>query len=139
MRSAQSRLGVVTSLGAARRGVGSCVEALPVSLSALKMGGVAVAGIAGVALLGGLLSSRSGKAKTRPAPKATASAASVAHKNVGSYLLSEAVVTLLLPLCRRYFLGELCGTVPPGAVQKTTAVQTPPARGLLARLFSTGR
>ncbi len=97
MRSAQSRLGVVTSLGAARRGVGRCANALPLPGAALRVGAAALAGLAGVALLRSLASSR----------RAAAAAATAApdSRRMGRYLLSEAVLTLLLPLCRRYFLG----------------------------------
>ncbi len=103
MRSAQSRLGIVTSLGSARRGAVRCVESLPVSLSTLRLGGSALAGVAGVALLRGLVSLRE-KAKKKAADKAAPAAA--ARNSVAGYLLSETVLTLLLPLCRRYFLGE---------------------------------
>ncbi len=107
MRSAQSRLGVVTSLGAARRGVGRCVDALPVPLSAFKVGGAAVAGIAGLTVVRRLFSPRRKQKKNLAAtPSAPAS-----HPGAG-YLFSEAVLTLLLPLCRRYFLGD------PGAAER---------------------
>ncbi len=98
MRSAQSRLGVVTSLGAARRGVGRCADALPVSAAALKLGSAALAGLAGVALVRALFTSRrAAAAASAPAP---------ASRQMGRYLLSETVLTLLLPLCRRYFFGK---------------------------------
>ncbi len=96
MRSAQSRLGVVTSLGSARRGVGRCVAALPVPTSALKIGGAAVAGIAGAVMARGLFRSRK---KAVPAPAASSG------RGMG-LLFSEATLTLLLPLLRRYFLSE---------------------------------
>ncbi len=101
MRSAQSRLGLVTSLGAARRGVGRCVDALPVSPSVLRMGTAAFAGLAGVAVLRSLFSSRRKAASAQAALPPPA-----AQRATGRHLLSETVLTLLLPLCRRYFLGE---------------------------------
>ncbi len=109
MRSAQSRLGLVTSLGSAGRGVRSCVNALPVPTPALKAGGIAAVGLAGVLLLRGLFSSRR---KSKAPAAALVAKAAAPQNNVGSYLLSEAVLTLLLPLCRRYFLGE---NVPSGS------------------------
>ncbi len=102
MRSAQSRLGVVTALGSARRGTLRCVESLPVPTSALKVGGAAFAGLAGAVLLRGLFSSRRKKKAT-----AVVAAPSAASSRGGmGVLLSETLLTLLLPLCRRYFLGE---------------------------------
>ncbi len=103
MRSAQSRLAVVTSLGSARRAASDCVDALPVSLNALKVGGVAVGGLAGAVLLRGLFTASRCKAK---AAASKALAAPPSRTPLGSYLLSETVLTLLLPLCRRFFLGE---------------------------------
>ncbi len=136
MRSAQSRLGVVTSLGAMRRSAGVCVEALPVSLSAIKLGSVAAAGLLSAVLMRGLFAASRRKAaaasvtRSLPAPGSPAGA-------VGSYLLSEAAVTLLLPLLRRYMLGE--GPAAPAAPGAAAIEAKPAARGLLRRLFSSAR
>ncbi len=110
MRSAQSRLGVVTSLGSVRRGAVRCVNALPVPPSAFKIGGAAFAGLAGAVALRGLFSSsrRKEKALALAAPPAAP------RRNLG-YLLSETALTLLLPLCHRYLLGK-SGAVDAGDV-----------------------
>ncbi len=97
MSSAKSRLELVTSLSSARRGVGRCVEAIPVSANALKLGAVA---LGGTALVGILLSSRR-KAKAVAALPPPASSRGHAHP-----VLSEAVLTLLLPLLRRCLLSD---------------------------------
>ncbi len=121
MRSARSRLALVTSLGSAGRGVERCVDALPVPTKALKYGAAVVAGLAGVTLLRALFSRRSATAVV----PAVAPAASP-HRQVGRYLFSETVLTLLLPLCRRYLLGADAGTLShPG--------------GLLGRFLHKGR
>ncbi len=101
MRSAQSRLGVVTSLGAAREGLGRCTAALPVPPSALRIGAATLAGLAGAVLVRGLFSSR----KKKAAPVAAVAAAAPAAARSMNVLLSETALTLLLPLLRRYFLG----------------------------------
>ncbi len=110
MRSAQSRLGLVTSLGSACRGVGRCVNALPVPVTALKVGTCAAAGLAGAALLRSLFS-------RRPAPPAPAPQLSSSRKgSMVRLLLSESVV-VLLPLLRRYVLGEGApGSPQPGSL-----------------------
>ncbi len=100
MRSAQSRLGVVTSLGLAGRGVGRCINALPVPMGALKVGAAAFAGLAGAAVLRSMVSRRPASSAAVCPPPASSG------KGVGRYLISEALLTLLLPLCRRWFLGD---------------------------------
>ncbi len=120
MRSAQSRLGVVTSLASARRGVVRCVDALPVPPSALKVGGAALAGLAGVALVRGFFSSRRKKA----AP-ATPAAAATPQRSLG-FLFSETALALLLPLLRRYLLGE----TPAGLLSAAKLTNRTPGAGL---------
>ncbi len=106
MRSAKSRLGLVSSLGSARRGVGRCVDAVPVSARAVKLGGAALAGLAGAVVLRSLLPRRR-RAAALPAPvPAPVSRPAVPRHALGRVLLTESVVTLLLPLCRHYLLGE---------------------------------
>ncbi len=102
MRSAQSRLGVVSSLSAARKDVGRCVDALPLPGPAFKLGAGVVAGLAGVVLLRALLPTR--RRAAAPAPVAAAPAAP--RPQVGRLLLSQSVALLLVPLCRHYLLGE---------------------------------
>ncbi len=102
MRSAQSRLGVVSSLSAARKDLGRCVDALPLPGPACRLGAGVVAGLGGVLLLRALLPSR--RRSAAPAPAAVAPAAP--RSQVGRLLLSQSVALLLIPLCRYYLLGE---------------------------------
>ncbi len=103
MRSAQSRLGVLTSLDSARRGVGRCAEALPVSARSFKLGAATLGGVLGALVLRGLLP---GRRKSRPLPPPPAPPALPRSPRLGQQLLSQSVVLLLLPLCRHYLLGE---------------------------------
>ncbi len=113
MSSAQSRLGIVAALGAARRGVGHCVDAIPVPAGALKMGAAA---FAGAALLRLLVASR----RAASCRKAAAATPPPVQTGAGRYLLSETVLTLLLPLCRRLFLGDIGpdGTLSGGVLER---------------------
>ncbi len=103
MRSAQSRMGLLSSLASARRDVGRCVDAIPVSVRTLKLGGAAFAGLAGVALLRLIFSS--GRRKSTVTPAAPLASASP-QRSMGRYLLTESIVVLLLPLCRRLLLRD---------------------------------
>ncbi len=98
--SARSRLSLVTSLGSARRGVDRCVKSVPVSSSGLLK--VGAAAVAGAVLLRMAFSFRRSAKKAKPAlPPPTPRSS-----GIGRQLLSETMLTLLLPLCRRYLLGE---------------------------------
>ncbi len=101
MRSAQSRLGLVSSLGAARRDVMHCAELLPRSARALRLGAGIAGGLAGVVLLRALLPSR-----RRPAAPAAVPVRAPRKNGMGRYLLTQSVALLFIPLCRHYLLGE---------------------------------
>ncbi len=106
MRSAESRLGVVDSVEGVRKGVGACVDALPVSARVLRIGGTAAAGLLGVGLVRGLLPIVRGKTPPPPAPAAPA-----AGSGVAGYLLTQIVVSLVLPVCRSFLTGKLGGSL----------------------------
>ncbi len=118
MRAVQSRVGLLSSLDSAGKGVSRCVQALPLPGQVLRVAGAVSAGFAGVMLLRLILPSR------RPAPKALPVAAAVPARSqpqgLSRYLVTETIVMLLLPLLRRYLLGRDAAAAPatPPAVAK---------------------
>ncbi len=105
MRLAQSRLGIVTSLGSAGRGVSRCVEALPVSVRAAKFGAAAVGGFAGISVLRSLFSSAR-RCKVAPKSAVSGSPPPAPAPGVWHGVFHQLVPLLLVSLSRHYLLRE---------------------------------
>ncbi len=126
-RAAESRLGVLSSLESAGKGVRRCVDALPLSAQAFRIGSAVAAGMGGMLLLRALVPSRRRPAAPQqPAPAPT-------QRHLGRYLLTETIVMLAIPLCRRYLLGT--GHETPAQVSNAAAA----VDKLVSRLLRLGR